>query len=150
MVHVPGIRNKAADAVSRHPTGPLNPDKLVLPRPDDIASYHDTNIPFPFTENAQDILSNIRCPESPPNPVTDTEIALSASSALGNVAITWDRVKLATASDATMNQLVSSPITPHQMATSTQKNSNVQFYNTATPQTPLLSYPQHSVSLADP
>ena len=105
MEHVPGIRNKAADAVSRHPTGPLNPDKLVPP--DDIASYHDTNIPFPFTENAQDILSNIRCPESPPNPVTDTEIALSASSALGNVAITWDRVKLATASDTTMNQLIS-------------------------------------------
>ena len=50
MVHVPGIRNKAADAVSRHPTEPLNPDKLVLPN--DIASYHDSNIPFPFTENA--------------------------------------------------------------------------------------------------
>ena len=120
-------------------TGPLNPDKLVLP--DDIVSYHDTNIPFPFTENAQDILCNIRCPESPPNPVTDTEIALSASSALGNVAITWDRVKLATASDATMNQLISTiesgfPEFRHELPNDCKSTSNSE--TTCTPLMALL------------
>ena len=36
IVHVPGIRNKAADAISRHPTGPNPPTKLALP--DDATS----------------------------------------------------------------------------------------------------------------
>ena len=30
IFHVPVIRNKAADAISRHPTGPNPPDKLAL------------------------------------------------------------------------------------------------------------------------
>ena len=36
MVHIPGVRCKAADAVSRHHTGPINPDSKPLP--DDIAA----------------------------------------------------------------------------------------------------------------
>ena len=36
MVHIPGVRHKAADAISRHPTGTTTPDMLVLP--DDIAA----------------------------------------------------------------------------------------------------------------
>ena len=31
MVHIPGVRHKAADAVSCHPTGTTKPDLLVLP-----------------------------------------------------------------------------------------------------------------------
>ena len=31
IIHVPGVRNKAADAVSRHPTGKPHPEKLHLP-----------------------------------------------------------------------------------------------------------------------
>ena len=35
-VHIPGVRHRAADAVSRHCTGPTNPDMMLLP--DDIAA----------------------------------------------------------------------------------------------------------------
>ena len=35
MMHVPGLKNRAPDALSRHPTGDPNPDKLHLP--DDIS-----------------------------------------------------------------------------------------------------------------
>ena len=39
MLHIPGTKNKAADAVSRHPTGNRNPEKLILT--DDIAATKD-------------------------------------------------------------------------------------------------------------
>ena len=61
MVHVPGIQHKAADAVSRHPTGP--PDMLVLQ--DDIASTGDSSIPFLLTKHGCCILSGIRCTTKP-------------------------------------------------------------------------------------
>ena len=38
MLHIPGSKNKAADAISRHPAG--NPEKLILT--DDIAATQDT------------------------------------------------------------------------------------------------------------
>ena len=50
MVHIPGVRHKAADAVSRHPTGPINPS--MMPLPDDIAASGTSAIPSvlnPFT-----------------------------------------------------------------------------------------------------
>ena len=44
MVHIPGVRHKAADAISRHPTGPTNPDILTLP--DDIADIDISTIQY--------------------------------------------------------------------------------------------------------
>ncbi|XP_046858537.1 uncharacterized protein LOC124451985 [Xenia sp. Carnegie-2017] len=82
MIHIPGIRHKAADAISRHPTGPENPTMLYLE--DDIAELKDTTIHTGFDET----------------------IASLASLALTNVATTWDRVRMATASDTTMHDLM--------------------------------------------
>ena len=41
MIHIPGVRHKAADALSRHPTGLTSPAMLVLP--DDIAAASETS-----------------------------------------------------------------------------------------------------------
>jgi hypothetical protein len=46
MVHIPGVRHNVADSVSRHPTGPPNPDILVFT--DDIAATSDSTISFPL------------------------------------------------------------------------------------------------------
>ena len=40
MIHVPGVQHKAADSISHHPTGPMNPDMLILP--DDVAATSDS------------------------------------------------------------------------------------------------------------
>ena len=45
MVHIPSVRHKAADAVSRNPTGTTKPDLLVLP--DDIAAATATLAALP-------------------------------------------------------------------------------------------------------
>ena len=45
MVHIPGMRHKAADAVSRYPTGSRLPELLHLP--DDVASTSDSASPLP-------------------------------------------------------------------------------------------------------
>ena len=50
MVHIPGVRHKAADAVSRHPTGTTKPDLLVLP--DDIAAATATLAALPQLDNS--------------------------------------------------------------------------------------------------
>ena len=76
MVHIPGVRHKAADAISRHPTGTTTPDMLILP--DDIAA----------ATAAPAVLPQL------------------ASSALSTMAVTWDRVKLATTSNGDMTQLL--------------------------------------------
>ena len=75
MVHVPGVRHTAADAVSRHPTGAS--DQLVLP--DDIA----TIVP------AHNVLAAIRSYHH-----QDAEIcSQSNQSAQVIESVTWDDVK---------------------------------------------------------
>lgn len=46
MVHIPGVRHKAADAVSHHPTGPTQPDMMILP--DDVAASSASRHPAPL------------------------------------------------------------------------------------------------------
>ncbi|GFO16564.1 enzymatic polyprotein [Plakobranchus ocellatus] len=98
VVHIPGLRHAAADAISRKPVG--NP--TTLPLPDDVASIDPVPgdsqlpvLPHPF-------LSTIRTYElSRPRSClkmdqTPTEVIKS---------VTWDDIRLATASDLTMTTL---------------------------------------------
>ena len=106
MVHIPGVRHRAADAVSRHPTGPANPDMMLLP--DDIAASSASAIPSLINPSGHSFLNGIRCRETPPSYTTiDDELASLVSSYLNTLAITWDRIKVATASDTNMVQLTS-------------------------------------------
>ena len=58
MVHIPSVQHKAADAVSRHPTGPINPD--IMPLPDDIAASGASAIPSAFNPSGHSFLAGIR------------------------------------------------------------------------------------------
>ena len=97
MHHIAGVKHKAADALSRHPTGTTSPLKLELP--DDIAS---TSVTI-----KRSFLSGIRCAE-PVNPEsTDKELTVSATSTFNTLqSVTWSRVKNATSSDADMINLL--------------------------------------------
>ena len=100
MVYIPGVRHKAADAVSRHPTSPKTPEMLILP--DDIATTSDSQTPPPPDPYQCSFLDHIHC-DKPPlascSPAIDDQLASSASSALHTIAVSWDRVNVVTASD---------------------------------------------------
>ena len=97
MVHIAGIHNKMADAISRHPYDDTNPKILCLP--DDIA----------HTQNAMVIqrmfLAGIRTQEAANLENSTTEISTYSLESLHSV--TWDRVREATASDEDMHILLS-------------------------------------------
>ena len=70
MIHVPGVKQHAADGVSRHPTG--DPEKLILS--DDIAAIkNDTVSLLPTTS----FLSGIHTSDSGSD-VTDMETSVLA------------------------------------------------------------------------
>jgi hypothetical protein len=104
MVHVPGVKHRAADALSRHPTGPTNPERMLLP--DDVAATTDSEATFPFNDLGYFFLAGIRSQDPPRNSNPDDQLASSALAALSTMAITWERVKLATTSDHDMTQLI--------------------------------------------
>ena len=82
MIHIPGVKNKAADTVSRHPTGDTQPERLHLT--DDISSV---------TSQGQE--------DDHPTQSVD------ASSENGMLStVTWDKVRQATSSDDNMNHLL--------------------------------------------
>ena len=66
MVHIPGARHRAANAVSRHPTGPANPDMMLLP--DDIASGASA-IPTLFSPSGHCFLNGISAERLHPPPL---------------------------------------------------------------------------------
>ena len=108
MVYIPGIQQKAADAISRHPTGPKTPEMLILP--DDIATTSDSPTPPPPDPYRCSFLDHVHCEEPPLTSCSlaiDDQLASSASSGLRTIAVTWDRVKVATASDRDMVHLMS-------------------------------------------
>ena len=86
MMHIPGVRHAAADALSRHPTG----DATQLQLPDDIATLtHTTKALAAHSYNNEE--SNICSQSNQPVPIIE--------------AVTWDDVRVATASDSLMSLL---------------------------------------------
>ena len=85
IIHIPGVRNFAADAVSRHPVG----EAIPLDLPDDSAAVHD-------------ILASIRTRDP------DTSQICHQSSAPAQIiqSVTWDDLRLATTSDPIMQKLI--------------------------------------------
>ena len=108
MIHIPGVHHNAPDAVSRHPAGSTNPDLLRLP--DDIAAIENLTSFFPFDSTMHPILAGMHCKGPPLEACShdiDDKLTSSTVSALTTMAITWDRVKLATTSDKDLTQLLS-------------------------------------------
>ena len=91
MIHLPGARNKAADAISHHPsTEPDSTEEIHLP--DDIAVVQSCNQLPP----AKKVLA------SPTDEGLRTAIAALSTFRV----ITWDTVKQETSSDAGMLSLL--------------------------------------------
>ena len=99
MVHVPGVRHRAADGLSRHPTG----IPCYLPLEDDVAAGETTESPA-----LPAIPDGLRS-AAPLDTFADPVVAFTAASIsfLQIRSITWDRVRLATTSDCDMHDLVS-------------------------------------------
>nr|KAG5712492.1 hypothetical protein BaRGS_011466 [Batillaria attramentaria] len=99
VVHIPGVRHAAADAVSRNPVG----DPVTLALPDDVAATLSPTDLSPGPDLPHSFLFNIRthdpdsthpvCSQTDPLP---TEVVKS---------VTWDDVRHATSSDLTMTAL---------------------------------------------
>ena len=88
MIHIPGVRHAAADAVSRHPIS----DAEELNLPDDVACIAPPH----------DFLLAIRS-----SPAVESEICVHYSPPTEIVgAVTWDEIRVATASDTNMNLLI--------------------------------------------
>ena len=106
-IHIPGVQHRAADTVSRHPTGPTSPELLTLP--DDIAAALETPISLSASYAGHSFMAGIRSDENPLTSFSttiDSQLVSTATSALKTVAITWDRVRLATTSDQDMAALL--------------------------------------------
>ena len=108
VVHIPGVKHRAADAISRHPTG--EPVKMDLP--DDVAPLQDELISADLTTLAElptSFLAGIRCGEVFED-TTELSVHNSAISALSSLysvkAITWDGVRVDTNSDEVMVKLI--------------------------------------------
>lgn len=96
LVHIPGVKNKASDCMSRSPSGSTTPEKYNLE--DDngaIMCFDDT-----------ELLTVLR-DQAPVDNVMNSEIEDAASTSLDDLqSITWDRVQVATSSDINLTQLI--------------------------------------------
>ena len=82
MIYISGVKHRVADGLSRHPVDPAEPPNL----PEDTAILtHDTSC-------VEDAVSSMVISSFQTSPITST---------------TWDLVKLATASDASLHKLMS-------------------------------------------
>ena len=108
VVHIPGVKHRAADAISRNPTG--EPVKMDLP--DDVAPLQDEIISADLPTLAElraSFLAGIRCGEvfEDTAELSIQNSAISALSSLCSVkAITWDGVRVAIKSDEVMVKLI--------------------------------------------
>ena len=100
IIHIPGKKHLATDALSRHPVGDQD-DKLVLP--DDVHTTFDYDDTSPW----KGIFSGLRIADSSHCASIDNDITLAAIHALDDMqAVTWDRVREATTSDPVMFELL--------------------------------------------
>ncbi|XP_061178429.1 uncharacterized protein LOC133187074 [Saccostrea echinata] len=96
VTHIPGVKHRAADCLSRHPAG--KPEQLHLP--DDIASISYALPPSYFLAG---IRSNVDPDSMEDNLVAAVNTMLES---LSIQSVTWDRVRIGTTSDAIMHHLL--------------------------------------------
>ena len=103
MQHVPGAKNRAPDALSRHPSGNTVPRRLSLPEDVDYCTSQQSGTPTNF-------LHAIRCyeEESTVDSVDEDILATAVYAIQSNLrSITWDMIRKETASDPDMVELFS-------------------------------------------
>ena len=96
LIHIPGVKNKASDCMSRSPTGSPWPKKYHLEDDNDSVMYLGNS----------DTLMSLRN-QAPIDNLMDCEIEHAASASLDDLqSVTWDRVQVATSSDKNLTQLI--------------------------------------------
>ena len=105
MMYVPGAKHRAADAVSRHPTG--DPETVVLI--DDVASISPIHVcdtlNLPTFTHINDC--NTARDDTPDDNALESIPLSSAVSSVSTLqCVTWDKVRTATSSDDNMLQLL--------------------------------------------
>ena len=99
MVHIPGVKHRAADGLSRYPSQHI--DSITTP-------IHEYTNPVDISADKPclliNFLANIRCFE-PPDATEDSVIAHTGASLDGIRSVTWNKVRVATTSDSTMSLL---------------------------------------------
>ena len=105
MVHIPGVKNRAPDTLSRNPTGDSHPPKMILP--DDI--HHIADLPTqPPLQIPNQLIAGICSEDQTYHVHLEDSLQASAISSLQSIhAINWEQVQTATSSDHTMNLLLS-------------------------------------------
>ena len=101
MVHIPGVKNKTSDALSRHPSGTLTPARLHLP---DDSTATDASCPRIPTN----LLAGISI--APPTGVDDSEdddsgLVIALSAAIADIPLNWETIQVATAADGPLQEL---------------------------------------------
>ncbi len=105
IVHIPGVKNKAPDTLSRHPTGDRHPPKMVLH--DDIHSIQDGVATPPFLIPTQ-LIAGISTDNQLDSIQMEDQLQSSLISSLHSLhPINWEQVQIATSSDDNMLLLLS-------------------------------------------
>ena len=105
MVHIPGVKNRAPDTLSRHPTGDTQPPKLVLH--DDVHNIRDdTTIPPPPIPT--NLIAGV-CTDDQLHAIQmENQLQESLISSLHYThTVDWEQVQTATSSDENMLLLLS-------------------------------------------
>ncbi len=108
MVHIPGVKNKVSDTLSRYPTGDRQPDKMILP--DDVHCIQndrsDTSTP-PLKIPSQ-LISGVCTIDQLHPTIQDDQLREPLISSLRSIqTVTWEQVQIATSSDDSMLLLIS-------------------------------------------
>ena len=100
MVHIPGVRNKTSDALSRHPTGITSPTRMVL---QDDGTAPNTACPRSGLRIPTALLEGISI--APPTEEDDSGLSTALCAAISNIPLNWEAIQIATAADDTLQEL---------------------------------------------
>ena len=105
MVHVPGAKNKASDAISRHPTGAPHPPKMQLS--DDI--FHISHITLlPDLNIPLQLIAGTHLEDQQSCDDLEDSLMHSVAAQLQDIkTVDWNQVRAATNSDSDMLSLLS-------------------------------------------
>ena len=106
IVHLPGRKNLASDALSRHPHGTPGTEKLLLP--DDVHTISEEHelVNINARTLRSHILTELRMDTQDVCSSLDSDLTAATAHALDDMqAVTWDRVREATTSDPIMFEL---------------------------------------------
>ncbi len=97
IVHIPGVKHKAPDTLSRHPTGDCHPPKMVLH--DDIHSIQD-GVATPPLRIPTQLIAGISTDNQLDSIQMEDQLQSSLISSLHSLhSINWEQVQIATSSD---------------------------------------------------